>query len=387
MARSKLGSKRQLPNGKWLARCSGGYRADGSRRTTAHVLETEHEADLWIIAKSVELNRRPDVEAGITVGDLWEAYRIVRLPQLARTTQDSYGQVMRGVVLPSLGDRDATTLSHADIQRMLDGQRRSMAQKARTTLSSVLTWAVRTGMICENVMRRADFTMPIDPAGTDFDVDPFAAIEGARDVWDAVTVIRCFGMIRGLPLEPVWLCCVGAGLRVEEAMALRPVDVRRVKVAGTPVTQLAIHAATTRVEERKATKTRRSMRIVTMLEPFGERYAELVSACAGRDAPVCELSASRQNKAWRSYFDEPPEYHKRMSEGRKVRGRLHGLPYVPLSRMRATHATLMQEAGVLDSLNAAMHGHSERVSRDHYLRALDVDAAMLTSGLLRDSME
>ena len=36
--------------------------------------------------------------------------------------------------------------------------------------------------------------------------------------------------------------------------------------------------------------------------------------------------------------------------------------------MRATHETMMQEAGVLDSLNAAMHGHTETVSRKHYMR-------------------
>ena len=149
-------------------------------------------------------------------------------------------------------------------------------------------------------------------------------------------------------------------------MALRPADVRRVKVEGVEVTQLAIHHATTRVEKRRQTKTRKSVRGVTMMEPFGTRYWEL---CDGveRTKPVCKASASRQNKAWRSYF-EPPKVHARMSPARAVRGRLQELPYIPLSKMRNTHATLMQQAGVMDSINAAMHGNSQKVIYEHYLK-------------------
>ncbi len=49
--------------------------------------------------------------------------------------------------------------------------------------------------------------------------------------------------------------------------------------------------------------------------------------------------------------------------------------------MRATHETLMQEAGVLASVNAATHGHSQRVSYAHYQRP-DLDAAAERMGRL-----
>ena len=68
-------------------------------------------------------------------------------------------------------------------------------------------------------------------------------------------------------------------------------------------------------------------------------------------------------------------------EGR-WKGRLVGLPYVPLNRMRATHETYMQEAGVLDSVNAAAHGHSERVSYTNYQRASSIDAAQQAGSFL-----
>ena len=64
------------------------------------------------------------------------------------------------------------------------------------------------------------------------------------------------------------------------------------------------------------------------------------------------------------------------------KGRLVGLPYVPLNRMRATHETYMQQAGVLDSVNAAAHGHSEKVSYRHYQRADTIGAAAQASEFL-----
>ena len=55
---------------------------------------------------------------------------------------------------------------------------------------------------------------------------------------------------------------------------------------------------------------------------------------------------------------------------------------MPLNRMRAAYETFMQQAGVLDSVNAAAHGHSERVSYTNYQRADGIDAAMRLGNFL-----
>ena len=165
-------------------------------------------------------------------------------------------------------------------------------------------------------------------------------------------------------------------------MALRPVDVRRTTMAGVEVTQLAVHHASTAVERRKGTKTKQSVRIVTMLEPFGTRYWELVQMVDDQKASVCPISASRQNKAWRSYF-LPRSIARHAPQATQHRGTLEELPYVPLSKMRNTHATLMAEAGVLDSINAAMHGHSERIASKHYIKPDTASATVEASKRLR----
>ena len=365
-----VGNVEKLPSGMYRARVTVGERADGSRRQDTKTFDSERVAELWCYTHAAEMGAHPEGLAGVTLKTLWELYKDERGEQLAKTTLETYTWHMSARVLPELGEMDITAITHADIQRVLSTMTHSTASKARTALSAVLSYGVKTNLLSENVMRRADFKIPepktLDIDDDAWDDDPFAAIEGELEVWDDKTVFSCFDLIRGLPLEPVWLACVGAGLRVEEAMALRPADVRRVKIEDVEVTQLAIHHATTRVEDRRKTKTQKSVRVVTMLEPFGTRYIEL---CDGveRKKPVCKASASRQNKAWRSYF-EPPKIHKRMSPARVVRGRLQELPYIPLSKMRNTHATLLQQAGVMDSMNSWMHGNSEKVIYEHYLR-------------------
>lgn len=376
----RVGSIERLPSGRWRARVNAGTRDDGSRRQLSATFDTEREADVWCHVTAERMGQHPEWQAGVTLSDLWDSYIPERGTALAKTTMDAYRWHMERRVLPGIGHLDVTEITHADIQRVLSGMTNGTARKARTALSSVLSYGVRIGLLSENVMRRADFDMPSDETPTDdssWDDDPFGAIEGDLEVWDANTVLGCMELIRGLPLEPIWLMCVGGGLRVEEAFATRPMDCRRVMVSDTSVTQIAVHHATTRVEARKDTKTRGSRRIVTVLEPMGSRLWELAQA-VGRDRPICAISASRQNKAWRSYFDAPTTSKHAKRRG-NYRGRLRDLPYIPLSKMRNTHATLVQEAGVMDSVNAAMHGHSQKVSYAHYQRADTAGAAIEVS--------
>lgn len=83
--------------------------------------------------------------------------------------------------------------------------------------------------------------------------------------------------------------------------------------------------------------------------------------CVDPDALVCPLGAGNMARTWRRLW----------GEGRP----LASLPYLPLSRMRAMHETMMQAAGVPDSVNAAAHGHSVAVAYGHYMRPDSASAA------------
>ena len=379
--RKKFGSIRKRGNA-WQARITVGVKSDGTRRDVTQSFATKAEAEQWLLERSVEMGKRPDLSAGVTLAQVWKLYQEHESERLAKKTMSVYKSQMRTWLEP-IGDMDVSLIRPSHVQRVLDTLTHENALHAKRVLSAVLSFAVRVELLAVNPLHGQKFSIPEDePDEQDFDDDPFAAIEEKRIVWDMNTVLKCYDLIRGLPLEPAWLACVGAGLRVEEAMALRPVDVRRTTMAGVEVTQLAVHHASTAIEKRKGTKTKGSVRIVTMLEPFGTRYWELVSAVDDRKTPVCGISASRQNKAWRSYF-LPRSIAKHAPKATQYRGTLEELPYVPLSKMRNTHATLMAEAGVLDSINAAMHGHSERIAAKHYIKPDTASATIAASKRLK----
>ena len=391
--RSELGSVRETRPGRWQARITRGTRIDGKPRTVSKTFGSESEARDWIASMHVQMDGDGTALRGITVRAIWKAYETDRKGRLANSTLSRYRGCMDRQVLPTLGDVDASRLSVSAVQSMIDGiDGRTEAKHCKAALSSVLTWAVRHDILRENPIRSAHFAYPGDEGSQwhdedAFDDDPFAAIEGSRDVWGAQTVMKAFPLMRSLPLEPVWLAMVGGGLRMEEAFALRGMDVRRVEVNGQPVTQVAVHHAENAQDGRHRTKNRRSVRIVALLEPFGERMWELASGVA-KNERVCRVSPNNQSRTWRKLFEKLPSdpekaKHVPKKEGFVHKGALCDLPYIPLSRMRATHETLMQEAGVLDSINAAMHGHSQQVSYSNYQRADVTEAARKASEYLR----
>ena len=59
-----------------------------------------------------------------------------------------------------------------------------------------------------------------------------------------------------------------------------------------------------------------------------------------------------------------------------------------MSRLRATHETLMLRAGVPDALNSAIHGHSQKVAYSHYLAPASAEAmraARVANGLMESA--
>ena len=387
--RRRVGTRRKMADGSIKVIVRHGIRDDGKRRTLWAIAKDEEEADRLALELAAKLGMQPDLGMGLTLSRWWQAYKVTRGKRIAKVTLERYATEMRGTWLPALGDRDITLISHADIQAIvLKAETRSMAKERIKALSAVLTHAVREGKLSANPCRDAPFELPGD-VGNAVDVDldeaddPFSAIEHKKDVWDVATVLEALDRLRGLPIESCWLCMVGAGLRREEALALRWKDVRRVKVAGREVTQIAVHAANTARDGRLTTKNKQ-LRIVAMVEPFGARLWELHG---DPNEPVCPLSPKNISRRWRSMW-EPLSDSKHMPKEpathvmKGVMLEEPEVPFIHLKQMRATHATMMQAAGVSDSLNAAMHGHSERVAYSHYLMPDTVEAAQRAGQLI-----
>ena len=381
--RRKVGTFRQLSDGTIKVTVRHGYRYDGVAREISAVAQTEEEAEKLALELAAKLGKRPDLGRGLTLMRWWAAYSADKGKRITKATYRRYKGDMTRVWLPELGSKDISLISRKDVQRiLLSLPTKSSAQHAQRSLSAVLTQAVRDGYLGKNPILGAHFELPGDVGAedveqVDYDDDPFAAIEGLQDVWGAQTVLAAMPLLRDVPIETCWLCMVGAGLRREEALALRWKDVRLADVGGRKVVQIAVHHALTADDGRKRTKGTRSVRIVTVAEPFGSRLWELAG---DPDEDVCQVSIGNIQHRWKTLFEPVTSKHAK-TEGRH-KGKLHGFPYIPLNRMRATHETYMQQAGVLDSVNAAAHGHSERVSYRHYQRGGAVEAAEQASAFL-----
>jgi integrase len=378
-----------LADGRIKVTVCHGLRSDGKKRRLYAYAKDDDEAERIALELASKLGMQPELGNGLTLERWWQSYKATRGKRIARATLERYATEIENTWLPALGHRDITLITHADIQSVvIVAQTRSMAKERIKALSAVLTHAVREGKLAKNPCRAAPFELPED-VGNAVDVDlddaddPFAAIEREKDVWDVDTVLLAMKRLRGLPIEPCWLCMVGAGLRREEALALRWKDVRRIKVAGRKVTQIAVHAANTAKDGRLATKNKK-LRIVAMVEPFGKRLWELAGS---GDAPVCNVSPKNCSRRWANMWKPVNLESKHMPKdpathvSRGVMLEEPQVPFIHLKQMRHTHETMMQAAGVPDSLNAAAHGHSERVAYSNYLMPSTIEAAEQTGKL------
>ena len=385
----RVGTRQVLADGRIKVTVCHGLRSDGKKRRLYAYAKDDAEADKIALELASRLGMQLELGNGITLERWWQAYKATRGQRIARVTLERYATEMVNTWLPALGHRDITLITHADIQSVvIRADTRSMAKERIKALSAVLTHAVRDGKLSRNPCRDAPFELP-DDVGNKVDVDldaaddPFAAIEREQDVWDVGTVLLAMGRLRGLPLETCWLCMVGAGLRREEALALRWKDVRRIKVAGREVTQIAVHAANTAKDGRLTTKNKK-LRIVAMVEPFGSRLWELAGSS---DEPVCDVSPKNCSRRWANMWRPVNLESKHMPKdpathvSRGVMLEEPQVPFIHLKQMRHTHETMMQAAGVSDSLNAAAHGHSERVAYSNYLMPSTVEAAERTGRL------
>lgn len=382
-ARRKVGTRKVLADGRIKVTVCHGLRSDGKKRRLYAYARDDDEADRVALELASRLGMQLELGNGITLVRWWQAYKATRGQRIARATLERYATEIDNTWIPALGHKDITLITHADIQSVVIlAATRSMAKERIKALSAVLTHAVRDGKLARNPCRAAPFELPEDvgnavDANLDDADDPFAAIEREQDVWDVDTVLLAMRRLRDLPLESCWLCMVGAGLRREEALALRWKDVRRIKVAGREVTQIAVHAANTAKDGRLTTKNKK-LRIVAMVEPFGSRLWELAGE---KDAPVCDVSPKNCSRRWANMWKPINAESKHLPKdpatiiSRGVMLEEPAVPFIHLKQMRHTHETMMQAAGVSDSLNAAAHGHSERVAYSNYLMPDTIDAA------------
>lgn len=369
-SRSRLGSKRQLPSGRWLVRVTAGRRRDGSRRVMSKTVNTEREADICIAELAAQMARSPAAGDPMKLVDYYELFFVPakKVRGLTNATMSNYDYVFRSAIEPVLGGRLMDSIDGREVQAMLHLMSYEAGRRFVKVLRAILRAAYEDGLLVEKPLDR---TFHYAKSTT-----------GQARVWSAVSLSRALDVLRGLPLEGIVLLMAGAGLRREEAYPLRFDELVFEETAGGVQAVFEVNRAQTLQDGVKETKTAFSQRLVVVGEPFSSRLRELAEKGAGRphgthpDDPdraglVCPVSLHRVAKSWRSMWEEktPSKHDDPARECAKGVMLAAGIPYIPMSRLRATHETLLQASGVEDTLNARIHGRSSvsEVGYKHYL--------------------
>lgn len=343
--------------GTWLVQVSSGRRADGRpRRVSKTVHGTRRDAEVAAARLSAEMGARPNMGDGMTLDEyFYGVYAASHAKLLANATWERYKSVWKVHVSPALGDLPADEVSRAVVQAWVSGMTPGTADKAFRTLRSVMRCMWDDELLDEKPLERR-VRLP----------------QGQRrlaDSWDDAEVLEAMRRLKGERIEPLWLVMVGGGLRREEALAVDASallfdDVTLMDGTGAVLCRVTVDSARTQWDEGpKGTKTHQT-RVVTIGEPFSSRL-RLLAGLMGpgslfRRLDGGDMSPGSVPLAWRRLFDEG--------------GALHGMRFVQLRTMRHAHETMASRAGVSDSLNARVHGHSGLVAYEHYLARSQDDA-------------
>lgn len=353
--RSRLGSKRQRPDGSWEVRVTHGRRRDGSPRSVSRVVATEAEADAAIVSIAAEMGRSPSMGDPMTVDAyFWGVFVPRKEASRTRATVDFYTSSYRTHIAETFGTLPLDAVPKATIRTWAANLPAQSAPAYVRALRAVLRSAWEDGLIADEPMRGR-----LDLPSRDTRPAP---------VWTAEDASGALSRLRGADIEPLALVMLGAGLSASEARALDweglSADCSEVTVAG----------AYTQRDGMKGPKTARRYRTVPVLPVCAGRLRELRGT-----GPLC-LNRRGQRMG-------PGTVAKRWAELWEG-GTMVGIPRIAMNRLRATHETLMLRAGVPDALNSAIHGHSQKVAYSHYLAPASAEAmraARVANGLMESA--
>lgn len=310
---------------------------DGYRRVSETVRGTRREA-YDLLAR-----RRLEHSADAPCPTVGEAYERWWLPDYRRgveggergaSTLRNYESAWATRCGPRWADVPCDRVRPLEVQRWLLGMTLNQARSARSLLALVLDYAVRYGLVASNPFRER-YVMP--PRSTVCGHD--------RGIWTTEEVDGIADAVRGSWLEGAYLAQAYGGLRVGEALGLRPSDVSPAESHGVPAAMVEVRRQLTQsgdVSERL--KTRESRRTVPVIGPRGARLAEVAASCPGPWLSGDGLGGTTTQRVYTSAL-------RRAMEGA-------GVPLHPVTSLRNSWQTRMRwELGVPPYIIEPIMGH------------------------------
>lgn len=372
MGKSTIGHVERVSDGVWRIRVQRGTDIDGRPRVRSETFRgTKEEARARAAAMASEMGRTLDGMGGMTLREYWVAIFPSKpsnrgTPRSA-VTMDWYRRRMEKDVLPRIGDVPLSRLTHAQVRDCILSA--SSPTNCKRTLSAVLRSAYDDGLMPERPMERR---IPVHRERRERPLP-----------WSRFEVAAALDALASAPWPVRAYLCLGlSGLREEESLAVRPVDIREQSTysfaTGEELRTVTVTVAQVWTEPGGVVpraKNDWSLRTVPVLGACREMLAEAVAES-------------------RSSWDGDPEAWAGERVIRLTRHQLYlrwkaalsgaRLRYIPPDVLRHTSDTLALTAGVSPDLNDKMHGRAEHTSTyRHYFRP-DAGAAEAASQAVSD---
>ena len=375
--RAGLGSKREVAPGKWVVRVQAGYRADGkARRVSRTVYGTELEADAAILELARGLGAQVAERAGVTLDQYyWGVFRGTpsnRGKPRAKASLREYDGQMERYVSPFIGNAEIAGITHEQLRMCIE--RSGAPTKTKTVLRAVMRRAYDDGWIAEMPFQRRVITVrqrkpPVEPWTA---VEAAAALRKLSRSTERPDLVMNAYLILGL-----------SGLRKEEALAVRPCDIKSTTTydlaTGSAVesTFIEVSRAYTDDDGIKETKTEGSVRTVPVLMAGRERLAEILGLLRPGAETVTEGGGSsvmdaaelaKEVEAWTGQRIVNMRGDNLVRAWRRMCER-HNLRYIPPKALRHTSETLMVASGVSALSVMDLHGHTDLgTDYRHYIK-------------------
>jgi len=333
-------------------------------RRPSKTFDTKKEAAEYLAHKEVEKNG-----AGYfcTYSQYWDTEVLPSFEFLQPNTIHGYMQAWAALE-PKIGMRSIDSTTYREAERILRSVGApSLQKKCYVLWKKICNMAVRDRIISSNPIDRSIRLKKVQSR--------------EKVLYDRTDIPHVMDAVAGCKYEPLFLLEVGGGLRHEEAMAICGCDIEKRRSGKTVYASVSVNKALVCVDGNKYlkdTKNAFSKRMVVIGEPFASRLLEIAD---GTNGPLM-FGNIRGDGTMPEHYASPNT----ASHNWKDWCTVHNVKHVLYGNMRSTYATLLGEAGALDSLVSMAMGHSGQTTKSaHYqqqtLKGLEIVADCYTDYL------
>lgn len=348
-------------DGLWCGVALLGYDIRGRmiRKTVTAKSRAEVTRKLAQLRRQVDAGKVSTVKTPTLSELMTRWFETVLSREVARSTYDNYGTIVKYHVIPALGRRKVTEISVADVDRLLAlklgaGLSASTVHRIRALISQCLDQGVRWGDVPTNVARLSRPPKMVRPEGRTL------TREQAQQLLETLKDHRH---------ESLYLLMLSTGMRRGEALGLRWEDLNLENGVVRIKRNLKREGGRIVTADTKTLKSRRAVNIPTPVLDALERNREL------QDVEKAELG-----EAWvESGFIfttsigtpiDPRNLYREFSQICERAGLGHWHPH----ELRHSAASLMLASGVKLQVVSEVLGHASiRMTADVYGHILDPD--------------